>query len=268
MLRSLITLLFVVGAVASALGQKHVVFERNVRISTSDLESIYNACVTKASQPNEHARNYCVQHDLQKYIWSLGYLNAQITSKKNTPGESQLITIEEGPRYRLGNVEITGSKAFTPQQLREMLNLKTGDIADGKEITDWTFGKITNLYGDEGYVQSNTEFEPIFRHDPANPYEGIADLKVTVEEGRQFVIQRIQFDGNVYVRDRVLKDAMVTKEGDIFSQKMFDESIQKLNQLGLFERIDKDTDVTIMVDDKKFDVNITVRVEERGKTKP
>jgi len=270
MLRNSIFLLLILGGTLSLLAQQRVDFIGNKVFSSDALLEKLNTCVAKSQEPEgknaARVRDYCLQMDVRRFMWSQGYMEAKLSNLKDPNGDRSLnvvISVDEGIRYRLGNIQIKGSDAFTPEQLREKLSLKTGDIADGKVISDWAFEKIKNLYADEGYLQSNTEFDPIFRRDPANPNEGIVDLKVEVEEGRQFTLRRIEFDGNAYVRDRILRDAMITKEGDIFSQKLLDESIKKLNQTGLFEHIDKDKDLEFNVDEQSFDVDILVRVTER-----
>ena len=273
MFRNFIFLALILLGTSSLLAQQRIDFEGNKDFSTADLLEKFNTCIAKipAEIDNnaQRKRDYCLQKDVRSFMWSKGYLKANLSTKEPTDGGSLnlVVLVEEGLRYRLGNVKITGSKAFTSELLREKLNLKTGDIADGKEIQDWAFDTVKDLYADMGHVQSEADFDLIFRSDPANPKEGIVDLNVTVLEGCQFVIRRIEFTGNATVKDRVLRDAMIRKEGDIFSGKLFGESIKKLNQLGLFEFIDKDSDVSFFTDNESPDLKIVVRVTERVKIK-
>ena len=271
MLRNFIFLTVVLVGTPSLLAQQRVDFVGNRVFSSGALLDKLNACIAKSQDPDsknaEHIRSYCLEVDVRRFMWSQGYMEAKISVLKDPNGDRSLnvvVSVNEGIRYRLGNVKIKGSEAFTPEQLREKLTLRTGDIADGKVIQDWVFDKLKDLYGDTGHVQYTADFDPVFRRDPANPTEGIVDLDVTVEEGRQFTLRNIEFNGNRCVRDRALRDAMVMNAGDIFSQKLFNESIKKINELGLLEHVDKDKDVDFLVDKKTFDVDVKLRVAERA----
>lgn len=67
-------------------------------------------------------------------------------------------------------------------------------------------------------------------------------MSVSIEEGRAFTIRRIIFRGNSHTSDELLLSALLLREGDTFNQQLFDD-IKKLNQLGLFEEINRSSDI-------------------------
>jgi outer membrane protein insertion porin family len=197
---------------------------------------------------------------------SQGYLNAKIGKPKEQNDERSfnlIVPIEEGLRYRLGSINIQGAKVFPSEQLIEKLNLKTGNIADGQELFQWLFERVKKLYEDNGYIQNNFELEPRFKLDGEKLIEGTVDLEIVVDEGMRFTIGKIEFVGSCQTSDRVLRSALLIKEDEIFNQQRLTESIEKLNGLGLFERIDKDKDVELRTDNESPLLKINILVRER-----
>lgn len=275
MIKNLILFLVLLGTAISSYSQTpqrkfRVEFEGNKIFSSDTLLKKLNLCVAKHSdsEGKYDARlfNYCLQKDVRGFLQSQGYLSAKADEPK-IQGNQQSLTvtfpIEEGTLYRLGNVNITGAKVFTSEQLREKLNLKTGDIADGQELRQWLFERVKKLYEDNGYIQSDFDLEPKFKSIADNETEGIADLEVVADEGQRFIIGRIEFIRNGQTSDQILRSALLIKENEPFNQQRLVESIEKLNGLGLFEWIDKDRDVELRTDEESSLLKIHIRVEER-----
>jgi outer membrane protein assembly factor BamA len=127
---------------------------------------------------------------------------------------------------------------------------------------------LKRLYDDSGHVQSTFEFHPRFRPIPEQAREGVADIEVIVEEGRQYAIGRIEFIGNGETSDQILRDALLVKEDEIFRPSRLNEGVKKLNGLGLFSPIDKDNDVEFTVDEEIPAVKIYIRVKPKNQVNP
>jgi outer membrane protein assembly factor BamA len=275
MIRNLILLLVLLGTVVSSHAQTpqrkfRVEFEGNKIFSSDTLLKKLNFCVAKYSDSEDKydARlfNYCLQKDVRGFLQSQGYLSAKADEPKVQGNEQSLkvtFLIEEGTLYHLGNVNITGAKVFTSEQLREKLDLKTGDVADGQELRQWLFERVKKLYEDNGYIQSDFDLESKFKPIAENETEGIADLEIVVDEGQRFIIGRIEFVGNGQASDQILRSALLIKEDEPFNQQRLVESVEKLNGLGLFEWIDKDRDVKLRTDEESSLLKINIRVKER-----
>jgi len=273
MIRNLILSFVLLGIAVSNHAQTpqqkiRVEFEGNEIFSPDILLKKLNSCVAKHSDSEDKydARlfSYCLQKDVRGFLQSQGYLSAKIDEPKIQNNEQSLtITVAEGRLYRLGNVNIQSAKVFTSEQLLEKLNFKTGDIADGQELRQWLFERVKKLYGDKGYIQSEFDLETTFKPIAEKEDEGIADLEIIVDEGQRFTIGRIEFIGNKQTSDQVLRSALLIKEDEPFNQQRLIESIVKLNNLGLFERIDEDTNVELKTDDESSLVKIHILVRER-----
>jgi len=233
------------------------------------------------------------QYDLQKnvrsYMFSKGYFQARIGEpevvglgykRTGIPILGQLplplisskddtlkivVPVTEGKVFRVGDLKVEGNSIFSEQQILAGLGLQKGEIANGKRLQDAVNEDLKKAYGSQGFVLYNAEFEPAFKENPANPKEGIVDLTITIEEGKQFRLRRLEFTGNTFTRDRVLRREFLINEGDIYNQQGLEVSVVRLNQSQYFDPIDKDQDVEIRTDEEQGDVDLIVKVKEKGR---
>src|SRR5688572_31629602 len=152
------------------------------------------------------------------------------------------VPIVEGKVYRLGEFKVEGNSIFSEPQIRSVIGLNKGDIADGEKVSKGLFENLKKFYGQQGFIEYTAEPVPVFKDNPQNPNEGIVDFTVTIEEGKQFTLRRLEFIGNTFTRDYVLRREVLVNEGDIYNENLWEYSVIKLNQLGYFDPIDKDKD--------------------------
>ncbi|MEO8435050.1 MAG: outer membrane protein assembly factor BamA [Pyrinomonadaceae bacterium] len=175
------------------------------------------------------------------------------------------VPINEGKVFRIGEMKIEGNSIFSEQIIRAVIGLKKGDIADGKRISDTLFKTLKEYYGRQGFIQYTAEPTPTFKENPQNPNEGIVDFVVTIDEGKQFNLRRLEFLGNTFTRDNVLRREVLMNEGDIYNQQAFEYSVIKLNQLGYFDPIDKDRDADFRTNEEEGLVDLNLKVVEKGR---
>ena len=63
----------------------------------------------------------------------------------------------------------------------------------------------------------------------------------------------------------MLRREVLINEGDIYNQNYFEFSITRLNQLGYFNPIDKDKDADFRTNEEEGLVDVTVKVQEKGR---
>src|SRR5687768_8416998 len=175
------------------------------------------------------------------------------------------VPIVEGKVYRLGEFKVEGNSIFSETQIRAVIGLNKGDIADGEKVTKGLFENLKKFYGQQGFIEYTAEPVPTFHDNPQNPNEGVVDFTVTIEEGKQFTLRRLEFVGNTFTRDNVLRREVLINEGDIYNDAYWEYSVVKLNQLGYFNPIDKDKDVDRRTNDEEATVDLSLKVSERGR---
>lgn len=182
--------------------------------------------------------------------------------RKKGPGLKITIPVEVGRRYRVGKVGEKGVTLFQPGIITAISGLRTGEIASAKTIQDGVFKNIRDLYGGRGYIQASVDFIPNFIDQTSE--EGILDVTLDVDEGRQFTLRRLEFIGNTHTRDVVLRREVSLNEGDPYSKQLWNLSLLRLNQLGLFEEV-KEKDAITRTNDRDQTVDIDLQVKEKGR---
>ena len=171
--------------------------------------------------------------------------------------------VEEGRAYDLGRLSFTDVELFrTPESvLAPVFQMQQGDVFDVEKLRKG-LENLKKLYGEFGYIDFVAEPSFEFRdaEDPA-----LIDLNLTVDEGRQFFVRRINFAGNDTTRDKVIRRELLLDEGDMFNTRLWDLSILRLNQLGYFEPLKEDEATEIRRDTRNGLVDLTLEVKERGK---
>ncbi len=175
------------------------------------------------------------------------------------------VPIIDGKLFRVGEVKIEGNSIFSEQVIKAFIGLQKGEVANGEALSKGLFENLKKAYGTQGFIQYTAEVNPTFKDNPQKPEEGIADFVITIDEGKQFTLRRLEFTGNTFTRDNVLRREVLINEGDIYNQNYFEFSITRLNQLGYFNPIDKDKDADFRTNEEEGLVDVTVKVSEKGR---
>jgi len=168
------------------------------------------------------------------------------------------IPIDEGQRWRLGEVSVEGNEKFTDEQLLRAFQIRNGAWLRSKKI-DEALETINNIYQNNGFIYARAEPEIRERGD------NVADIVVEVQENEQFTVGRIEFEGNTRTRDKVLRRELRLQEGFIMNSGALRNSVFKVNQLGYFQ-LDQEEPVGIDVDNDDKEVNLTFKGEEADRT--
>jgi outer membrane protein insertion porin family len=228
---------------------------------------------------------YDLQKNVRDYIRSKGYLQARI-GEPRVEGQGRrrtgfflplplissvdetlkvIVPITEGKVFRIGEFKVEGNSIFSEQQIESVIGLKKGDVADGTRIGNAIYETLKRLYGTQGFIQYSPEIESEFHDDPQNPNEGTVDFKISIVEGKQFTLRHLEFIGNTFTRDFVMRREFLINEGDIYNQTAFEYSILRLNQLGYFDPVDKEKDADFRNDEDAGMTDLTVKVIEKGR---
>jgi len=169
---------------------------------------------------------FCIEQVRPMYL-ERGHLRVQIgkpkarfTGDPNRPLPSSVlvqIPIELGPAYLWGGVEWRGNAAFGPPALNELLNLKTGELADGLKIAG-AWEQVRAEYGRRGYLDVKLEPEPVF-DDAARR----VSYRVAVTEGPTYRMGELVITGLSLTAERKLIEAWHIPRGQVFDRVYFDE---------------------------------------------
>ena len=170
------------------------------------------------------------------------------------------LTIEEGGRYRLGTITFTGNKQITNiKALRATFAIKDGDwfnaTAIGKGLDN-----LKKAYGSLGYI--NFGAVPKLNYDDQKK---TVSMNIDIDEGKQFYVSRIEFQGNTITRDKVIRRELMLDEGSVYNSQLWEYSLLRLNQLEYFDPLKVDQDSEAHQDPDAGTVDLLLKVKEKGK---
>jgi outer membrane protein insertion porin family len=193
-------------------------------------------------------------HDKNGVVWYLPF--------KTKQGKVVDITVpvEEGERFRLKQITFTGNKTITNTAvLRRQFRMKDGEIFNAdmvrKGIED-----LRKVYGALGYV--NFTSVPDTSVDEEHK---LITLKIDIDEGKQFYVRRIEFQGNTTTRDKVIRRELAIEEGNLYNSQLWELSLLRLNQLSYFEPLKPEQASEVHQNVADNSVDITLKLKEKGK---
>lgn len=218
--------------------------------------------IRQAYQAKGYFMAHVVSHSEKIYdVQGRGIKIPLINPKK--PGKRAYITmvVSEGDKYSLRNFNFVGMKLFkTPDLIaRQVFGMGPGDVFSTEKLQKG-LDNLKKVYGNFGYIDfvASPDPEPV-------PGKDQVDLTMDIDEGHQFFVRRIDFQGNTSTRDRVIRREMLIVEGDLYSTRLWETSILRINQLGFFDPLKPEDAATITRDTKTNTVDLLLKVKERGK---
>jgi outer membrane protein insertion porin family len=170
------------------------------------------------------------------------------------------VSVEEGERYRLKEITFTGNKSLTNTvALRHLFKIKDGEWFN-RTLVSKGLEDLRKAYGSLGYINEtnipDTEIDEEHK---------TITLKIDVDEGKQFFVRRIEFSGNTTTRDKVIRRELSLEEGQVYNSRLWEISLLRLNQLSYFETLKPEQDSEVHQDVAENNVDINLKVKEKGK---
>jgi len=165
-----------------------------------------------------------------------------------------IIPVDAGYLYRVGEVRVEGNKILNPKYLRSLIKLKEGDIYSIK-VREKSVKDIGDVYRDIGHL-----FAGVLPVESLDPKRKRVMVTFNIYEGELAFLNRLEFKGNTYTKDKVIRREMLLREGDRFSLAMFKDSLLRMRQLGL---VDLDGEPQIKPNpDNQSQIDVTVKLKE------
>lgn len=170
------------------------------------------------------------------------------------------VPVQEGARWSLGEVKVEGNDTFETEFLLGLVPeprggwLRSKIIDEGKE-------SMEEVYSNTGFLFSTISTE--IRE--ADEQEYVADVVFHIDEGDQYRIRSLEFEGNVSTRDKVLRREMAVQEGYVMNAGALRNSLLRMRQLEFF-KVDEENPVDINTDTEEKVVDLVVQGAEGDRT--
>jgi len=175
---------------------------------------------------------------LNAFYSNNGYINARVGEPVVEIGEKGIqvtLKIEEGSRYKVGQVDITGDLIVPKEELLQQLGIAKEAFLNRDKVRSDVLA-LTDFYSDYGYAYADVS--PSIDQ---NQETLTADIVFQIKMGAQVYFEKILINGNTITRDKVIRRELHVHEQGLFSGKALKRSIRNLYRLDYFEDIKVDT---------------------------
>jgi len=175
---------------------------------------------------------------LEKFYKKNGYRDFEIISDNLIYSENKkrvdiVITVNEGPQYKIKDIIWQGNTVYNDETLTERLDVYKGEVYDFEKFQKNLYFNekqtdVSSLYQDNGYLGFNLELKE----------EKVADdslnIIIKINENNPFKINKVEITGNTKTKDKVIRRELYVIPGDYFSRNNIFRSIQQLANLQYF----------------------------------
>lgn len=244
---------------------KEISFEGNNSFDSDDLEDVietstkwFLSWLTEAGLLNRDK----LEQDSARIVafyHNNGYLEAKVGEPEITQEEEWLyikFVIEEGPRFKVGTVNIEGDLISDKDVFLDMLAIRNEEFLSRKVLRD-DIMRITDYYAEQGYA-----FAEIRPKMDISETGSRVDITLTVDRGDLVYISRIAIRGNSRTRDNVIRRELEIAEGGVFNTKGIRDSTRNLQRLDFFEEVNITPEPAL--DPSKMNVSVDVKEKSTG----
>ena len=195
----------------------------------------------KFFQSNDNYDPDRIEYDreqLRKHYTNRGYYDFKVSSSiaELSPDQKTFAvtyTIDEGPRYRFGDLKVTTDlKRLDANILRALLPIRPGEIYQSDRI-ETAVDALTFAAGAAGFA-----FVDIRPRYVPNREKNTVDVTFEVREGPRVYIERIDIVGNTRTLDPVIRREIRLAEGDAYNRVLVDRSKTEVKRLGFFKTVE------------------------------
>jgi outer membrane protein insertion porin family len=200
------------------------------------------------------------QEALRRFYLQHGYADFQVLGAEAVFDEAEgeyhiTITVEEGPKYTFGAINIDSSIAgVDPAQLMRFVTTKSGRTFNALYV-EKSVENLTIELSRMGYVFA--QVRPRGDRDYTN---NIISITYVVDEGPRAYVERIEIRGNTKTRDYVIRREFDISEGDAYNRVLVAKAERRLRDLGYFSIVQITTEPGSAPDR----VVIVVQVEDQA----
>jgi outer membrane protein insertion porin family len=199
---------------------------------------------------------------LRSFYLNRGYLEMQVESTQVsiTPDKKDIyitINIREGDKFTVGNVKLEGEMLGREPELKELMQLKTGDVYSGEKLAD-SIKKISERMGNFGYAFANVNANPEIDRE-----KKVVSFTVLIDPGKRVYVRQINLAGNTKTRDEVIRREFRQFEDSWYDGEKIRLSRDRVDRLGYFKEVNIETPEVAGTSDQ-VDVNMAVVEKPTG----
>jgi len=191
--------------------------------------------------------------NISSFYRDRGFLRFEILSSQVSLSDDKRfvnvnINIKEGDQYRVGKVNVTGTKSAA---IQKMVTVREGQVFSQSKLTA-TRKNFASEMGKYGYAFAKVNVVP--RFDEVNK---LVDLTFDLKQGQRTYVRRINVRGNYRTNDVVFRREMRQLESSFYSKESVEKSRRRIQRLAFVESVKIQTSPVAGTTDQ-VDLDVTV----------
>jgi outer membrane protein insertion porin family len=185
-----------------------------------------------------------------------GYLQVKVGEPEVIPSEdglSVVVDVQEGRRFKVGKLEVTGDSTVDIGSLRDKLELVEGEYFNRSYLTE-DVAALTEHYQDRGFY-----FAQVTPLSNLSATSEVVDVSFEVRKGPLYFVRNVDIAGNTVTVDPVIRREVPIVEGQLYSQRAVMLARSRIEGLGYFEEVDFKVEPTDAGDQLDLEVNVVER---------
>ena len=179
---------------------------------------------------------------LEAYYANRGFVDVKVGQPQvefKDDGIFITFTVEEGKRYKVGNITFAGDLLEQPDKLLTITKLD--DLTEEDDYFDRSVLRsdgqnLAQHYSDFGYAFADVDYR-IEKQESALA----VDIRFILTKNQKVYIRRVSIEGNDRTRDNVIRREVLLSDGELFSGTKLRRSNERLKKTGFFEVADIET---------------------------
>lgn len=203
----------------------------NKDIKTEDLEEPLSRIGLKQGRIFNQSVLDEVEMSLTDQYFSRGKYAASVTTEVKDLPDNKVdiaITIEEGDRARIRQINLVGNESFSDEDLLERFTLKTPNLLSfirqddrySREALQGDLETLKSYYMDRGFADFRTESTQV----AISPDKRDIFITVNIQEGDRYKVSDVRLGGELVVPEAELNRYVQVKPGQTYSQQLITAS--------------------------------------------
>ena len=172
---------------------------------------------------------------LQEFYFNNGFIHARVGEPQieiEEGGINITISVVEGPRFKVGEVDVAGDLIFEKEEILDELKIRKEKYFN-RDIMRKDVGIIRDMYANKGYAL--VRIKP---NSKEHAEEAVVDITFEIDKNVLVSFERVSIMGNDKTMDNVIRREIEFNEGDLFSAEKLRQSNINLYKLGYFDDVE------------------------------
>ena len=210
-----------------------------------------------------------LERELNQQYLSLGKYSVKIESKLTELERNRVeisVDIDEGEVAKIKQINLIGVNSFDKEKLLDKFLLTTptmwtGITDSGKYSKQELLADLETLrsyYLDRGYIHFDINSSQV----SITPDKRDVYININISEGGKYTVSEVKLAGNLIVDEKILRDLIEVRKGDVFSRRNLVNSNNKISEhLGLSGYAFANVNAVPDINDGEKTVSLTFYIE-------